>query len=200
MLHQLLASLPTLHPCPCHIGIVAFVVLVSLIAKESATAATMPVQQGRWHGCNYSKDASNRGNPMCPGKRPCCTGIVTIRALVSFIAEESARTATMPVQQGHWCNRNDGKDASYRGNMTCSNQLVQQKDKRLDKRSGAEDAMQGNLVADNTTRGGADKVRGVPCGGLPPLQITYKLVYPNSYTIQIGIYKLLQNIMQICIK
>jgi hypothetical protein len=31
----------------------------------SATTAMMPVQQGRWHGHNNSKDASNRGNVLC---------------------------------------------------------------------------------------------------------------------------------------
>ena len=27
-----------------------------------AITVTMPVQQGRWHGCNDGKDASNRDN------------------------------------------------------------------------------------------------------------------------------------------
>jgi hypothetical protein len=30
----------------------------------SATMAMMPVQQGRWHGHNNGKDASNRGNVL----------------------------------------------------------------------------------------------------------------------------------------
>jgi hypothetical protein len=42
----------------------SFVVIApaSLIAKESATTATMPVKQGHWHGRNNNKDVSNRGN------------------------------------------------------------------------------------------------------------------------------------------
>jgi hypothetical protein len=30
----------------------------------STTMATTPVQQGRWHGCNNSKNASNRGKAL----------------------------------------------------------------------------------------------------------------------------------------
>ncbi len=61
--------------------------------------------------------------------------------------DASAMTAMMPVQQGRWhghnngCwhGHNNGKDASNRGNVLGNNQPAQQKDKRVDKRSGVED-------------------------------------------------------------
>jgi hypothetical protein len=58
--------------------------------------------------------------------------------------DASAITVTMPVQQGRWHGRNDGKDASNRDNTTGNNQPAQQKDERADKRSGSEDAMRGD--------------------------------------------------------
>ena len=61
--------------------------------------------------------------------------------------DASSTTATMPVQQGHWHGRNDGKDASNSGNVTSNNQPVQQKDERADKRSGSEDATRGDRAA-----------------------------------------------------
>ena len=62
--------------------------------------------------------------------------------------------AANPVQLGRWHECNNSKDTSNTGNKTGNNQPVQQKVKRADKRSGAEDVVQGNQVADNTTRGG----------------------------------------------
>jgi hypothetical protein len=64
MLPLLLATLPSLHShqCPHYIGVIAIITLASLIAKESATRAKMPVQQGHWRGCKDSKDTSNGGN------------------------------------------------------------------------------------------------------------------------------------------
>ncbi len=62
--------------------------------------------------------------------------------------------AANPLQLGRYCECNNSKDTSNRGNKTGNNQPVQQKVKRADKRSGAEDVVQGNQVVDNTTRGG----------------------------------------------
>jgi hypothetical protein len=39
---------------------------------------------------------------------------------------------TTPVRRGGWRGRNDGKDASNRGNATGNNQPAQQKDERAD--------------------------------------------------------------------
>jgi hypothetical protein len=71
--------------------------------------------------------------------------------------DASSTMVTMPatpVQQGHWCGRNDGKDTSNRGSTTSNNQPVQQRDERADKRSGAEDVTRGDWAADDTTRRG----------------------------------------------
>jgi hypothetical protein len=62
--------------------------------------------------------------------------------------------AANPLQLGRYCECNNSKDTSNRGNKTGNNQPVQQKVKRADKRSGAEDVVQGNQVVDNTTREG----------------------------------------------
>jgi len=81
----------------------------------------------------------------------------------------SATTATTPVQRGHWCGRNDGKDASNRDNATGNNQPSQQMDKRADKRIGLEDAMRRDWAADDTTRGGGMTTRGAhPAVASPP--------------------------------
>ncbi len=61
--------------------------------------------------------------------------------------DASATTATTLVRRGRWRGRNDGKDASNRGNATSNNLLVQQKDERADKRSGSEDATRGDRAA-----------------------------------------------------
>jgi hypothetical protein len=121
---------------PCCTGIVATVTLSLSIKDASTTMAKISVQRGRWCGCNNNKDTSNsnRGN--------------------TTIIDASATMATMPVQQGGWCGRNNGKDTSNRGNTTDNNQQMQQKDERVDNRSGVEDATQGNWAADDTTRGG----------------------------------------------
>jgi hypothetical protein len=58
--------------------------------------------------------------------------------------DASAITVMTPVRRGRWRGRNDGKDASNRGNATGNNQSAQQKDERADKRSGSEDAMRGD--------------------------------------------------------
>ena len=58
--------------------------------------------------------------------------------------DASAITVTAPVQRGRWHRRNDGKDASNRGNATGNIQPAQQKDERADKRSGLEDATRGD--------------------------------------------------------
>ena len=58
--------------------------------------------------------------------------------------DASAITVTAPVRRGLWRGRNDGKDASNRGNATGNNQPAQQKDERADKRSGSEDATRGD--------------------------------------------------------
>ncbi len=53
--------------------------------------------------------------------------------------DASAMTAMMPMQQGRWYGHNNGKDASNKGNVIGNNQPAQQKDERVDKRSGVED-------------------------------------------------------------
>ena len=67
-------------------------------------------------------------------------------AVVAAAVSKDARaiTVTTPMQRGSWRGRNDGKDASNRGNATGNNQPAQQKDERADKRSGSEDATQGD--------------------------------------------------------
>ncbi len=122
-----LIALASLHLCCYHhcTGIFDCPVasVTSVFAKESATTAKMPMQRGCWCRCNDGKDTSNRGNMMCPHQRPCCTGVGAIIALASLIAKESTKTATTPVQQGRWYRRNNGKDASNRGNSRDNNQL-----------------------------------------------------------------------------
>ena len=68
-------------------------------------------------------------------------------AAAAVSKDASATTAMMSVRRGRWRGRNDGKDASNRGNVTSNNQPAQQKDERVDKRSGLEDATRGDLVA-----------------------------------------------------
>jgi hypothetical protein len=65
-------------------------------------------------------------------------------AVAAVSKDANAITVTTPVRRGRWCGRNDGKDASNRGNATGNNQPVQQKDERADKRSGSEDATRGD--------------------------------------------------------
>jgi hypothetical protein len=65
-------------------------------------------------------------------------------------------SATRMLVQVH----NGGKDASNRGNLTGKIQPAQQKDERADMRSGAEDATQGDWVADDTARGGGLTTQG----------------------------------------
>ena len=54
-------------------------------------------------------------------------------AVVAAAVSKDARaiTVTTPMQRGSWRGRNDGKDASNRGNATGNNQPAQQKDERL---------------------------------------------------------------------
>jgi len=68
----------------------------------------------------------------------------TAVAAVAVGKDASATMATTPVQQGCWRWHNNGKDASNRGNVTSNNQPAQQKDERVDKRSGSEDATRGD--------------------------------------------------------
>ena len=65
-------------------------------------------------------------------------------AVAAVSKDASAIMMTTPVRRGGWRRRNDGKDASNRGNATGNNQPAQQKDERADKRSGSEDATQGD--------------------------------------------------------
>ena len=53
-------------------------------------------------------------------------------AVAAVSKDASAITVTTPVRRGGWHGRNDGKDASNRGNVTGNNQLAQQKDERAD--------------------------------------------------------------------
>jgi hypothetical protein len=66
------------------------------------------------------------------------TAVAVAAAAVS--KDASAITVTTPLRRRRWRGRNEGKDASNRGNATGNNQPVQQKDERADKRSGLEDA------------------------------------------------------------
>jgi hypothetical protein len=61
------------------------------------------------------------------------------------VKDASATTATTPVQRGRWHRCNNGKDVSNRGNATGNSQPAQQKDKRVDKRSGVEDTTRTQL-------------------------------------------------------
>ena len=53
-------------------------------------------------------------------------------AVVAVSKDASAMTVTTPVRRGGWRRRNDGKDASNRGNVTGNNKPAQQKDERAD--------------------------------------------------------------------
>ena len=53
-------------------------------------------------------------------------------AVAAVSKDASAITVTTPVRRGGWHGRNDGKDASNRGNATGNNQPAQQKDERAD--------------------------------------------------------------------
>jgi len=65
-------------------------------------------------------------------------------AAVAVIKDARAITVKPPMQRGRWRGRNNGKDASNRGNVTGNNQPAQQKDERADKMSGSEDATRGD--------------------------------------------------------
>jgi hypothetical protein len=51
-------------------------------------------------------------------------------AVAAVSKDASAITVTTPVRRGGWHGRNDGKDASNRGNATGNNQPAKQKDER----------------------------------------------------------------------
>ena len=68
-------------------------------------------------------------------------------AATAVSKDASTITVTTPVLRGRWHGRNNGKDASNRGNATGNNQPAQQKDERVDKRSGSEDATRGDRAA-----------------------------------------------------
>jgi hypothetical protein len=53
-------------------------------------------------------------------------------AVAAVSKDASAITVTTPVRRGGWRRRNNGKDASNRGNATGNNQPAQQKDERVD--------------------------------------------------------------------
>ena len=112
--------------------------------------------------CQHSMAAMDYGEAMARGR---CNSTVAVEggdggwrlrltaawttavATAAVGKDASATTATTPVRQGHCHGCSDGKDASNRGNVTSNSQRAQRKEKRADKRSGSEDATQGNRAA-----------------------------------------------------
>ncbi len=70
----------------------------------------------------------------------CLMGAMEAGSVGGNNCKDASTTMVMiPVQQEHWYGHNNYKDAIKRDNVFGNNQPGQQKDKRVDKRSGVED-------------------------------------------------------------